>query len=136
MNRSDYLKEGYRQLSNEKHYKKLTKPIYPNVSKKISATLDFLHSKKNINKKQLDYFDVPHNPRDRNFYLLPKIHKEKHSWGDGGQIPPGRPIVSDCSSGSYRISGYIDHFLGPLVITHDSYVRDTPNLIHHVTVSS
>ena len=50
MNRSDYLKEGNRQLSNEKHNKKLPKLIYPNISKKISDTLDFLHSKKIINK--------------------------------------------------------------------------------------
>ena len=34
MNRSDYLKEDNRQLSNEKHYKKLPKPIYLNVLKK------------------------------------------------------------------------------------------------------
>lgn len=133
MNRADYLKEGYRQLSNEKHYKKLPKPIYPNVSKKISDTLDFLHSKNIINKKQLEYLDVPPNPRDRKFYLLPKIHKEKNTWGDGGRIPPGRPIVSDCSSDTYRISEYIDHFLGPLAITHDSYVRDTPNFLEKLS---
>ena len=58
-----------------------------------------------------------------------KSTKKKNTWGDGGRIPPGRPIVSVCSSETYRISEYIDHFLGQLSITIDSYVRDTPNLL-------
>ena len=81
----------------EKNYKKLPKPIYPNVSKKISDTLDFLHSKTNIIKKQQDYLNVPSNLSDRKFYIFtPKR-------GDGGHIPPGRPIVSDFSSDTNRI---------------------------------
>ena len=58
----------------------------------------------------------------------------KKKWGDGGLIPPGRPIVSDCSSDTYRISEYIDHFLGPLAINHDSYVRDTPNFLEKLSI--
>ena len=133
MNREDYLKECYRQLSNEKHNKKLPKPIYPNVSKKISDTLDFPHSKRIINKKQLDYLDVSPYPHDRKFYLLPKIHKVKNTWKDGGQIQLGRPIVSDCRSDTYRISEYIDHLLGPLSKTHNSYVRDSPNFLEKLS---
>ena len=57
------------------------------------------------------------------FYQI-STRKNTHG-GDEGQIPPGRPIVSDCSSDTYRISEYIDHFLGPLAITHDSYFIDT-----------
>ena len=53
--------------------------------------------------------------------------------GDGGQIPPGRPIVSDCSSDTYRISEYIDNFRGPLGKTHDSYVRDTLNFLEKLS---
>uniref|UniRef100_A0A1A8RNC6 Reverse transcriptase domain-containing protein n=1 Tax=Nothobranchius rachovii TaxID=451742 RepID=A0A1A8RNC6_9TELE len=45
------------------------------------------------------------------------------------QVPPGRPIVSDCSSESYGSAEFIDYFLNPLSITHPSYVKDTYDFI-------
>ncbi len=45
------------------------------------------------------------------------------------KIPPGRPIVSDCDSDTYRISEYIDYFLYPLAIKHPSYIKDTPDFL-------
>ena len=64
-----------------------------------------------------------------NFIFYPKSTRKKTHGGMGD----GRPIVSDCSSDTYRISEYIDHFLGPLAITHDSYVRDTPNFLEKLS---
>ena len=71
------------------------------------------------------YLMPPDDPRPRQFYLLPKIHKEQNSWTVPGLIPKGRPIVSDCSSESYKIAEYIDYFLKPLAIKHPSYLKDT-----------
>lgn len=45
------------------------------------------------------------------------------------KIPPGRPIVSDCGSESYRIAEYIDHFINPLAKLHPSYIKDTYDLV-------
>lgn len=67
----------------------------------------------------------PDEPRNRQFYLLPKIHKDQQTWTVPNVIPPGRPIVSDCSSATYNISLYIDQFLGPLSCKHPSYLKDT-----------
>ena len=48
-------------------------------------------------------------------------------------MPPGRPIISDCNSESYKIAEYIDHCLAPLAVTHDSYVKNTADFIDKVT---
>ena len=129
MNKADYLKEGYRQLNNPQHYRKINAPIHPSVKEKINSSLQAIHKKRLIDKKQLEYLSVPKIPRDRKFYLLPKVNKPKDKWSQEGTIPPGRPIVSDCDSDTYRISEYIDHFLAPLAKTHPSYVKDTPDLL-------
>ena len=50
-------------------------------------------------------------------------------WLVPDKIPPGRPIVSDCSSDSYHISELIDHFIKPLSNRHPSYVKDTWDLL-------
>jgi len=128
LDKSDYLKEGHRQLSNPVHYKKLTQPVHPMVSNKVNKILNDLKKKKTINNKQFNYLQVPTNPRNRRLYLLPKIHKPRDQWLEG-TIPPGRPIVSDCDSDTYRVSEYIDHFLAPLAVKHDSYLKDTPDFL-------
>lgn len=40
-------------------------------------------------------------------------------------MPPGRLIVSDCGSETYRIADYIDYYLNPLSTKHKSYLNDT-----------
>lgn len=133
MNKSEYINEAQRQLSNTLHYKKLSQPVYPNVTAKVNQILDKLHKKKTINKKQLEYLQVPENPRNRQLYLVPKIHKDPSKWPVPNKMPPGRPIVSDCGSDTNRVAEYIDHFLAPLGCTHPSYVKDTPDFLKKVS---
>ena len=66
--------------------------------------------------------------------MLPKIHKPVDKWLDK-KIPPGRPIISDCSSETYTISEYIDHFLQPLANKHPSYIKDTYDFINKLKQS-
>lgn len=79
----------------------------------------------------MTYLLGAHNPRPRRFYLLPKIHKPKEVWPTP-YMPPGRPIVSDCGSESYRIAEYIDYYLKPLSTRHNSYIRDTYDFINKI----
>ena len=68
---------------------------------------------------------------------MPKIHKNPDTWTIPAEIPPGRPIVSDCDTITYNISQYIDHFLGPLSSKHPSYIKDTYHfldIIRSITV--
>ena len=132
MNKSDYIFEANRQLSNVNHYRKINRPIHPNISGKINNILSALNENSTINKRQYEYLSVKDNPRSRLFYLTPKIHKDRQNWLNHNKIPPGRPIVSDCNSDTYNLSEYIDSFLQPLATKHPSYVKDTPHFLERI----
>ena len=133
MDRSSYLEEGHRQLNNPAHYKKIDGPTHPNAKFIYNTILDQIHNKSLLTENQIDYLKVPDNPRERRFYMLPKIHKDRPTWSGSPQIPPGRPIVSDCESDTYRISEYVDHFLYPIASKHPSYIKDTPDFLEKLS---
>jgi hypothetical protein len=132
MNKADYVHEAIRQLDNVRHYKKIEEPIYPQTAIKYRKILETLESKGSISTKQMYYLAPKENPRPRRFYLLPKIHKDMSKWTIKNRMPPGRPIVSDCSSESYRIAEYLDKILQPLSNKHASYVKDTYDFLEKV----
>ena len=85
-----------------------------------------------ISEQQYDYLKPSPNPRERRLYFLPKIHKDLDKWPVPNKMPPGRPIVSDCESESYRVSEYIDSFLSPLATNHPSYIKDTHDFLQKI----
>ncbi len=125
LDRQQYAMEAKRQLNNPAYYKTITGSIQPQTQLKVREVIQKLYHNKFINAKQRDFLFGPNNPRDCPFYLLPKIHKEPHTWTVPYAVPPGRPIVSDRSSVTYNIAMYIDFFLGPLSSRHPSYLKDT-----------
>lgn len=125
MDKDLYIAEGYRQLNNACHYRKLDAPIFPETAEKIKDILIELHEQQFIVQKQFSYLVPPSDPRPRQLYLLPKIHKPRDKWPVTDKMPPGRPIISDCSSESYHVAEYIDSFLQPFSTLHASYVKDT-----------
>ena len=132
MDRDQYLWEGYRQLNDQTYYTKLNKPIYLDTVPLADKIIQSLHDKKFINAKPRNYLMGNSQPRPRRFYMLPKIHKDPSKWSRPFEIPPGRPIVSDCDSETYRTAEYLDHFLNPLSITHPSYIKDTCDFVDKV----
>ena len=130
MGREQYILEATRQLNDNTYYTKLKEPIYPQAVPIVHQIINTLHSKKYINAKQKQYLKGDYEPRPRRFYMLPKIHKEPQKWTVPFEIPPGRPIVSDCGSETYQTAEYIDHFLNPLSVKHLSYIKDTYHFIH------
>lgn len=129
LGRDQYIMEAYRQLNNKTYYRKLDEPIYLQTIPIVSKIIDTLKTKKFINVKQKQYLKGDVQPRARRFYILPKIHKNPEQWTLPFEIPPGRPIVSDCGSETYRTAEYIDYFLNPLSIKHPSYIKDTYHFI-------
>ena len=125
MDRTDYLFEGLRQLNDPHYYKKLDRPIYQDTIPLVNKIVNSLYEKKFINHKQKTFLLGDAQPRPRRFYLLPKIHKAGDKWTVPHKIPPGRPIVSDCNSETYLTAKFIDHYLNPLSVLHDSYIKDT-----------
>ena len=132
MDREQYLWEGYRQLNNSVYYSKLTKPIYLDTIPLVDQILRSLYHDKFINHKQMRYLQGDTDPRPRIFYMLPKIHKDPSVWSRPDEIPPGRPIVSDCSSETCYTAEFIDHYLNPLSTRHDSYIKDTYDFVNKV----
>lgn len=132
MDREQYIWEGLRQLNNTHHYIKLTKPIYTETITLVKTILENLTQEGYINKKQKQYLLGNDIPRARRFYLLPKVHKDPANWSKSGEIPPGRPIVSDCDSETYFISEFIEYYLNPLSNRHPSYLKDSYDFIDKV----
>ena len=133
MSKDSYITEVNRQLGNPMHYTRLEEPVYPKASRKITVILQQLRNSGYITRKQLDYLTPPSEPRHRQLYLLPKIHKSAEKWPEKEIMPPGRPIIFDCGSESYRIAQYIDSFLAPLSVTHASYVKNTTDFLDKIT---
>lgn len=129
MGRDQYILEVQRQLNDKTYYRKLEHPIYLDTIPLVHSIIDTLHNKKFINSKQTKYLKGDKQPRERRFYILPKIHKEPEKWTVPHEVPPGRPIVSDCGSETYQTAEFIDHYLNPLSIIHSSYVKDTYHFI-------
>ena len=131
LNTKDYIFEANRQLSNQLHYKQIPEPISPKVTQQIIDILQKLTDQKILNKQQFQYLKPPETPKIRQFYLLPKIHKERNKWTKP-TVPPGRPIVSDCASDTYGIAEFIDCYLKPIANKHPLYVKDTPDFLHKI----
>ena len=131
MSKESYLKEGLRQLTNPDYYTELDYPIFPSNVKKINDILTRILRKGLISEKQYSYLKASPFDKQRYFYLLPKVHKERAKWPNN-DMPEGRPIVADCHSESYKVSQYIDYFLKPLAKKHESYIKDTYDFISKI----
>lgn len=132
MGRDQYMFEVQRQLNDTVYYKALAQPIYKDTVPLIHDILTSLKTKKFINANQFNYLKGEVQPRERRFYILPKIHKEPEKWSVPFEIPAGRPIVSDCGSETYYTAEFIDYFLNPLSSKHPAYVKDTYHFIELV----
>lgn len=119
-----YVQEVMRQLDDTKYYRPLEAPLQPRTTVLIKSIVDNLFDSKLIDSKQRDFLYPPDPPRPRIFYLLPKIHKPIESW-PSGDMPPGRPIISNCGSETNHIAKYIDHFLEPIANLHPSFLKNS-----------
>lgn len=132
MDREQYILEAQRQLNDKMYYKRLDGPIYLQTIPLIQDILLKLKKKRIINKRQLQYLQGDLHPRERRFYVLPKIHKDPAKWTIPFEVPKGRPIVSDCSSETYRTTEFLDFYLNPLSTRHPAYVKDTYHFVEIV----
>lgn len=132
LDRQQYIWEAERQLNNQDHYLKLQSPIYLETIPMVTKILENLHTEGFINRKQKLYLQGSDTPRPRYFYLLPKIHKDPSTWPKPFEIPPGRPIVSDCNSETYHTAEYIEHYLNPISNRHSSFIKDTYHFLDKI----
>ncbi|KAJ1144808.1 hypothetical protein NDU88_011103 [Pleurodeles waltl] len=116
-----YEEECLCLLGNNHHYKKLSKDPTLEIKEEITF----------LNREDLDngWITKPEatflnqaDPKTPYFYILPKIHKNKHP-------PPGRPIVSGIGSTLEPLSQFCDWFLQPNVKRIPTYLKDTKDVL-------
>jgi hypothetical protein len=128
LNKENYKVEAYRQLLDKTYYEELQELKQSETAIKIGRVVRGLLDDKFISSEQYRFLLPPCNPRPRIFYLLPKIHKDPSSWPDP-KMPPGRPVISNCSSESSNVSKFIDYFLLPLANKHSSYIKNSYDFV-------
>lgn len=132
MDREDYIREAERQLSSTKHYREIEEPIFPDTAHKYNELVAQMKKKKLISAKVAKYIHSDRQARERVFYMLPKVHKDRSKWLDN-RIPPGRPIVSDVNSESYNIAYFIDACLAEYADKHPTYVKNTYDFLDRIS---
>ena len=115
--RSDYLLECQRQLSEQQVYEKIEQSPLEKVTNKIKTTLKQMVLKKEIETKVMEYLLV----KRPQFYLLPKIHKRKTN-------VPGRPVISNNQTATENISSFLDSHLKDIVPTIPHILEDTKDI--------
>ena len=121
MNRQDYLKEGFKQLSDTKYYMRLDHEPTLDFHKEVENFVQDMWQNTEIDDSVQSYLmrDTKRTPQ---LYLLPKIHK-------GINPPPGRPIISANGCPTEKISEFVDHFLNPTLKHLRSFVKDTTHFL-------
>ena len=122
MNTTDYLREGYRQLSDIKYYTKLPNDPTDTVADNVTKSLTKMRHKGLITEKNFEHLN-PDNCTEARFCMLPKIHKKG---------VPGRPICSSVNHPTSRISKLVDEHIKEYVPQTKSYIRDTQDFIKKI----
>ena len=139
MNKTDYIKEGERQLNNI-HYQETEYPDLSSLKNQLMTIIKTLKNEKQIDQKTYEFLKQTENVQDiGTMYLLPKIHKftpeqlfKFTQEGMGNTLIPGRPIIAQCNTLATYIGKFIDHFLLEYVQSQNTYVLDTPDFIRKI----
>jgi hypothetical protein len=121
LNRIDYLREGYKQLSDTKAYKVLDHDPTEEFRREINNVIEDMYQSGELDQRVRDYLIEPTSKVAR-LYFLPKIHK-------GITPPPGRPVISGNGCSTEKISSFVDYFLNPTTKLIKSYVKDTAHFL-------
>ncbi|CAJ0928794.1 unnamed protein product [Ranitomeya imitator] len=124
MDRSFYMTEVRRQLSDTSTYKMVqTDPTY-SIQQKIRRVLDKHLQLNTIDNKTKVYLTNNH-PVTPVIYILPKIHKNL-------QNPPGRPIVASTDSILNPLSMFLEKLLMPHTKLTKSFILDTGDFLKKI----
>ncbi|XP_033120928.1 uncharacterized protein LOC117120039 [Anneissia japonica] len=149
MDRSRYIDEVNKQLSDEHFYEQLPSDCSQTYRKEALEMVANLTTDTKSKAKSL----IPLNPRTGVLYTIPKLHKlpklvedslnsPDHATNHSTNLstiyhhakslsinPPGRPIVSGNGTLTEHISGFVDSILNPLLPFIPSFVQDTTDFL-------
>ena len=123
MDKTWYIDECNRQLTDTKFYQRLEEDITADIQKRINFYVNRMHKDKLINDKTKQYL-IQSDVKPGRFYILPKVHKPGN---------PGRLIVSSNSHPTERLSHFVDYHLQPLVHKLPSFVKDTNDFLNKLS---
>ena len=121
MDRTDYITEATRQLSDNKFYTKTQVDLTGPHIEKITQTSTMLTNDEIAPSVYCNL--VPKDCKTPAFYFLLKIH---------AQNIMGRPIISGNNSPTEKISAFVDEHIKQFVPRVKSYVRDIPDIIKKI----
>ena len=116
MDKTWYIDECNRQLTDTKFYRRLNEDMTADIQKRVTVYVNRMHKDKLINDKTKLYL-IQSDVKPGRFYILPKVHKPGN---------PGRPIVSSNSHPTERLPHFVDYHLQPLVHKLPSFVVRLP----------
>lgn len=139
MDKQQYITEAERQLKS-KHYMQVEKPDLKELHNHIQDKINEMHLHKSLNKENRFLKDNKPALKCRQLYLLPKIHNIKDDVRNAlinilcsiRQLPPGRPIISQCETPTRNIGAYCGYFLIPIVRKQSTYIKDTTDFIYKI----
>ena len=99
MNKTWYIDECKRQLTDAKFYQRVDEDITANKQERVTFYVNRMHKDKVINDKTKQYLIKP-DVKPGRFYILTKVHKPGN---------PGHPIVSSNSHPTERLSHFVDY---------------------------
>ena len=124
-NRNDYINEGLRQLTDQTFYTETENDLTSFHSALIKKEVQNLYTMNEISEQAFKYLTFG-NERTPEFYMLPKIHKNRDN-------PPGRPIVSGNDGPTEKISQLVDCVIKEYVPIIRSYIRDSTHFINKLS---
>jgi len=126
MSHENYTNEGLLQL-NTAFYDEIKYSKGKHNLASINKLINYMYKQKYITLNEKRFLLSPKDCNSRNFYMLPKIHK--NTWSVPNIQPKGRPIVNCKDTETYKIAIFIDFFLQPIVVKNKSYIKDSFNFI-------
>ena len=119
MDKTWYIDECNRQLTDTKFYRRLNEDMTADIQKRVTVYVNRMHKDKLINDKTKLYL-IQSDVKPGRFYILPKVHKPGN---------PGRPIVSSNSHPTESLPHFVDYHLQPLVHKLPFFVKDTNDFL-------
>lgn len=125
LNTDDYATQCTRHLSDIDTYRLATHYPREDIRRQLQNTIiSFKPQIHRHNKRLFDFLlSEPEHFRIPQFYGIPKIHKQFY------QVPPIRPIVSQCSSPLSPTAKFIDHILQPVAQSYPDYLHNSTSLL-------
>ena len=118
--REDYLKKAHKQFSDEEVYEEVTND--PSMLEStIFTALNKIRARWDLSADNLEYFFNKY-PKFARFYLLPKIHKQRHN----GSC---RPVISNSGYYMENILSFLDYNLQPPAKNVESCIKDTNHFL-------